>query len=178
MSELQSAIAIIKQKLTNAKRNISIAEMEAIWGVLAKAESEQAALQQNLKQVEAKLEAANAVKEVWKNIAWTAEEQLTEQQQKVDALAAENADLKHPGTYLPSKRDTPATDAILNVVRADAIRSALNSCSDRLDTDCVMEAHGISYEDAEMRTNGALELHNALLAVATELRASAAKDGK
>lgn len=36
------------------------------------------------------------------------------------ALAAENYDLKHPGTYLPSKRDTAATDAFLASLRAEA----------------------------------------------------------
>ncbi|MFZ5201916.1 hypothetical protein ACOY53_23620 [Enterobacter kobei] len=37
------------------------------------------------------------------------------------ALAAEVYDLKHPGTYLPSKRETPATDAFLAEVRDSAI---------------------------------------------------------
>lgn len=37
------------------------------------------------------------------------------------ALAAEVYDLKHPGTYLPSKRETPATDAFLAEVRASAV---------------------------------------------------------
>nr|DAG28316.1 MAG TPA: hypothetical protein [Caudoviricetes sp.] len=37
------------------------------------------------------------------------------------ALAAEVYDLKHPGTYLPLKRETPATDAFLAEVRASAI---------------------------------------------------------
>lgn len=36
------------------------------------------------------------------------------------ALAGEVYDLKHPGTYLPSKRETPATDAFLAEVRASA----------------------------------------------------------
>lgn len=38
--------------------------------------------------------------------------QVVDLQKQVNALAAENLDLKHPGTYLPSKRETPATDAI------------------------------------------------------------------
>lgn len=37
------------------------------------------------------------------------------------ALAAELYDLKHPGTYLPSKRETPALDAFLAEVRAGAV---------------------------------------------------------
>jgi len=40
------------------------------------------------------------------------------------ALAAEVYDLKHPGTYLPSKRETPATDAFLAEVRASAVDEA------------------------------------------------------
>lgn len=37
------------------------------------------------------------------------------------ALAGEVYDLKHPGTYLPSKRETPATDAFLAEVRAQGV---------------------------------------------------------
>lgn len=54
MSEVKAAIATVKEKLGNAdKHNLgyqrfSIAEMEAIWGVLAKAETENSALQQKL----------------------------------------------------------------------------------------------------------------------------------
>lgn len=36
------------------------------------------------------------------------------------ALAGEVYDLKHPGTYLPSKRETPATDAFLAEVKREA----------------------------------------------------------
>lgn len=43
------------------------------------------------------------------------------------ALAAEVYDLKHPGTYLPSKRETPATDAFLAEVRAQGVDSAINT---------------------------------------------------
>lgn len=38
-----------------------------------------------------------------------------------DALAAENIDLKHPGTYLPSKRETPATDAYISRLQAEGV---------------------------------------------------------
>lgn len=41
------------------------------------------------------------------------------------ALAAEVYDLKHPGTYLPSKRETPATDAFLAEVRAQGVDAAI-----------------------------------------------------
>lgn len=37
------------------------------------------------------------------------------------ALAAEVYDLKHPGTYLPSKCETPALDAFLAEVRAQGV---------------------------------------------------------
>ena len=37
------------------------------------------------------------------------------------ALAGEVYDLKHPGTYLPSKREAPALDAFLAEVRAAAV---------------------------------------------------------
>lgn len=43
------------------------------------------------------------------------------------ALAAEVYDLKHPGTYLPSKRETPDLDAFLAEVRAQGVDSAINT---------------------------------------------------
>ncbi len=69
---------------------------------------------------------------------------------------------------------TPVTDAFLAEVRASAIRDALDASSDYLDSDCVMDRFDISYEDAELRTSGAIELHDALVAVANELRKGAA----
>lgn len=71
--------------------------------------------------------------------------------------------------------ETPATDAYLAEVRAQAIRDALDASSDYLDTDCVMDRLDISYEDAELRTSGAIELHDALVAIANELRQGAAQ---
>ncbi|MDH1755565.1 hypothetical protein [Citrobacter braakii] len=65
---------------------------------------------------------------------------------------------------------TTATDAFLAEVRASAIRDALDESSDYLDTDCVMDRLDISYEDAELRTSGAIELHDALVTVANQLR--------
>lgn len=70
--------------------------------------------------------------------------------------------------------ETPATDTFLAEVRAQAIRDALDESSDYLDSDCVMDRLDISYEDADLRTSGAIELHDALVAVANELRKGAA----
>ena len=69
-----------------------------------------------------------------------------------------------------------ATDAHLAEVRAQTIRDALDSSSNYLDTDCVMDRLDISYEDAELRTSGAIELHDALVAIASELRQGAAHE--
>lgn len=63
-----------------------------------------------------------------------------------------------------------ATDTFLAEARASAIRDALDESSDYLDTDCVMDRLDISYEDAGLRTSGAIELHDALVAVANQLR--------
>lgn len=102
------------------------------------------------------------------------------------ALAAENAALKvfitsdchvahvEPETFYGEEvtryvsadgyePETPATDAFLAEVRASAIKSALNDCSECLDRDCIMDSNGISYEDAALREAGALTLHDALL---------------
>ncbi|EOC0875123.1 eae-like domain protein [Cronobacter malonaticus] len=65
---------------------------------------------------------------------------------------------------------TPATDAFLREVRAQAITSALDSLDGVFDTDCVMETNGISYEKAEQRTTGALAVNSALIEFAAELR--------
>ena len=46
------------------------------------------------------------------------------------ALAGEVYDLKHPGTYLPSKRETPATDAFLAEVRAQGVEMAACALDD------------------------------------------------
>lgn len=46
---------------------------------------------------------------------------------KCAALAAEVYDLKHPGTYLPSKRETPDLDAFLAEVRAQGVKSLSNA---------------------------------------------------
>lgn len=120
-----------------------------------------------------------------------------ELEQQLAAVVAENAALKNfistdcfvahiePETFYEEEvtryvnadgyePETPATDAYLAEVRAQAIRDALDASSDYLDTDCVMDRLGISYEDSELRTSGAIELHDALVAVANELRQGAA----
>ena len=43
------------------------------------------------------------------------------------ALDGEVYDLKHPGTYLPSKREAPALDAFLAGVRAQGVKSLSNA---------------------------------------------------
>ncbi|EOE6915515.1 hypothetical protein ACKS9G_001966 [Cronobacter turicensis] len=68
------------------------------------------------------------------------------------------------------RTETPATDAFLREVRAQAITSALDSLDGVFDTDCVMETNGISYEEAEQRTTGALAVNSALIEFAAQLR--------
>lgn len=46
---------------------------------------------------------------------------VTEGEARCAALATEVYDLKHPGTYLPSKRETPALEAFLAEVRAQGV---------------------------------------------------------
>ncbi|WP_414454367.1 hypothetical protein [Enterobacter roggenkampii] len=46
---------------------------------------------------------------------------FAESEARCAALAAEVYDLKHPGTYLPSKCETPALDAFLAEVRAQGV---------------------------------------------------------
>ncbi|WBG90063.1 hypothetical protein N5580_13300 [Pantoea piersonii] len=154
-----------------------------------------AALQQNLNAAEAKLAAAKAVKENWKNRAWTAEEQLTEQQQKLSALAAENAGLKHAMSVTLEhvsvmdagqagvaamiindalhNSETPATDAYLNSVRADAVQAlwdeSLNDVGQVLQEirayDDASEAAGIVHS----------EIHERVRDFAAQLRSGEAK---
>jgi hypothetical protein len=57
---------------------------------------------------------------------------------------------------------------LLKVKHKQVVKDALDASSDFLDADCVMDRLGISYSDAELRTSGALELHNALLGWASE----------
>ena len=71
--------------------------------------------------------------------------------------------------------DTPATDRIVAGIKADGITASLDACSDYLDTDCVMDRLDISYEDAEKRTSGAIEFHDAMVNFANQLREGADK---
>ncbi|HHN8524148.1 TPA: hypothetical protein ACRRZA_004290 [Klebsiella quasipneumoniae] len=71
--------------------------------------------------------------------------------------------------------ETPATDAAIAGIKADAITASLDACSDYLDTDCVMERLDISYEEAEKRTSGAIEFHDAMVYFANQLREGADK---
>lgn len=70
---------------------------------------------------------------------------------------------------------TPATDRIYSGIKADGVTAALESCSDYLDTDCVMDRLDISYEDAEKRTSGAIDFHDAMVNFANQLREGADK---
>ncbi|WJD77907.1 hypothetical protein QRD21_12605 [Klebsiella michiganensis] len=71
--------------------------------------------------------------------------------------------------------ETPATDRIVAGIKADGVTAALESCSDYLDTDCVMDRLDISYEDAEKRTSGAIEFQDAMVNFANQLREGADK---
>ncbi len=69
----------------------------------------------------------------------------------------------------------PATDSFYAGIKADAITASLDGCSDHLETDCVMDRLDISYEDAEKRTSGAIEFHDAMVDFANQVREGAAK---
>lgn len=71
--------------------------------------------------------------------------------------------------------ETSATDAFLAGIKADAITASLDACSDYLETDCVMDRLDISYEEAEKRTSGAIEFHDAMVNFANQLREGADK---
>ena len=68
--------------------------------------------------------------------------------------------------------ETPATDAQLAALRTEAIAAALDNCSEYSDGDCVMESNGVSYEEAQLRAQGAVALSEALLRTASQLRES------
>ncbi|ENZ8314080.1 hypothetical protein ACHA0T_000099 [Klebsiella pneumoniae] len=71
--------------------------------------------------------------------------------------------------------DFSATDRIVAGIKADAITASLDACSDYLETDCVMDRLDISYEEAEKRTSGAIEFHDAMVDFANQLREGADK---
>ncbi|HGX8789463.1 TPA: hypothetical protein ACJINY_001935 [Escherichia coli] len=81
-------------------------------------------------ELEEKLVASIAAERVWETAMMKAcgedgpksvADKFAALEAKCAALAAEVYDLKHPGTYLPSKRETPALDAFLAEVRASAL---------------------------------------------------------
>ncbi|MHC7404102.1 hypothetical protein ACYAYL_16330 [Klebsiella pneumoniae] len=72
-------------------------------------------------------------------------------------------------------KNIPATDRIVAGIKADAITASLDACSDYLETDCVMDRLDISYEEAEKRTSGAIEFHDAMVNFANQLREGADK---
>lgn len=78
-------------------------------------------------------------------------------------------------TLCAKRMPVPATDRIVAGIKADGVTAALESCSDYLDTDCVMDRLDISYEDAEKRTSGAIEFHDAMVNFASQLREGADK---
>ncbi|MDL5527852.1 hypothetical protein QTN19_20455 [Klebsiella pneumoniae] len=108
-----------------------------------------------------------------------------------DAVVAENAALKsaidHTIEWIESTNgdpcdvviikgiETPATDRIVAGIKADAITASLDACSDYLETDCVMDRLDISYEEAETRTSGAIEFHDAMVDFANQVREGADK---
>ncbi|EPK2630876.1 hypothetical protein MEE47_000089 [Klebsiella aerogenes] len=83
--------------------------------------------------------------------------------------------ISHPRALEIIKEETPATDRIVAGIKADAITASLDACSDYLDTDCVMDRLDISYEEAEKRTSGAIEFHDAMVDFANQVREGADK---
>ena len=69
----------------------------------------------------------------------------------------------------------PAYARLVAGIKADAITASLDACSDYLDTDCVMDRLDISYEEAEKRTSGAIEFHDAMVDFANQVREGADK---
>lgn len=78
----------------------------------------------NAKELELKLSDALQREDVLKEKAAALEARCA-------ALAAEVYDLKHPGTYLPSKRETPALDAFLAEVRAQGVEMLVKHCEQK-----------------------------------------------
>ncbi|WP_281163289.1 hypothetical protein [Klebsiella quasipneumoniae] len=79
------------------------------------------------------------------------------------------------GDVIPcaEEMDFSATDRIVAGIKADAITASLDACSDYLETDCVMDRLDISYEEAEKRTSGAIEFHDAMVNFANQMREGA-----
>lgn len=71
-----------------------------------------------------------------------------------------------------AERGISSNAVAVREIKVRAIKSALDSCHEYYDTDCVMDRLCISYDDAELRASGARELHGALIAYAAELQES------
>ena len=89
-----------------------------------------------------------------------------------ESLGCSDVDCMHDAMLVAIMHapETPSTDRIVAGIKADGVTAALESCSDYLDTDCVMDRLDISYEDAEKRTSGAIEFHDAMVNFASQLR--------
>lgn len=116
MSEVKYAITILKEKLANADRHnlayqrLSVAEMEAIWGTLEKSDKDYAELK-------AQRDALAAENTVMKDYLKECSVVQGEGNWTSDA---------EKSVYVPAKDWmplTPATDAYLNSVRAEAVTS-------------------------------------------------------
>ncbi|HBM3075677.1 TPA: hypothetical protein LVL65_001011 [Klebsiella oxytoca] len=93
--------------------------------------------------------------------------ELSIKETKVMALAKAYLDVAAENAELKEDRDTLARYWIEDGGDED--------CFDYLDTDCVMDRLDISYEDAEKRTSGAIEFHDAMVNFANQLREGADK---
>ncbi|EKJ4550355.1 hypothetical protein PG227_004619, partial [Escherichia coli] len=89
-------------------------------------EAKCAAKDEKLRMINELIDAAEQVNK----LAQEATERLIQER---NALAAEVYDLKHPGTFLPSKRETPALDAFLAEVRAHDLNAFIRHHSAELD---------------------------------------------
>lgn len=103
---------------------------------------------------------------------------VIQQAQGFDAQGLHTSDSRH--TYqtcnyrLVDSVETPSPTPTAGI-KADAITASLDACSDYLETDCVMDRLDISYEEAEKRTSGAIEFHDAMVDFANQLREEADK---
>ncbi|EPF2803889.1 hypothetical protein ACSQ5Q_003841 [Escherichia coli] len=88
-------------------------------------EAKCAAKDEKLRMINELIDAAEQVNK----LAQEATERLIQER---NALAAEVYDLKNPGTFLPSKRETPALDAFLAEVRAQAHKEGAHFVANRM----------------------------------------------
>nr|WP_154325081.1 hypothetical protein [Pantoea sp. 201603H] len=127
--------------------------------------------------------------------AASADETIRQLQQRVDGVLDENVKIKlcndvlseelrgyeSDGAYpepvahkLWHSAEHPEADRLLaerdREMMARGVELMLNVSPEYLDTDCVMDRHGISYEDAKLRSAGATEFHDAIVFEAKSLR--------